>query len=232
MNLYVGTSGYAYKEWKGPFYPKDVPSSGFLRYYGEHFRAVEINNSFYRIPKPEVLKAWAAEVPSEFRFVLKASQRLTHFKRLKDCAEILDYFISVATTLEQRLGPIFFQLPPNLKRDIPRLRDFLALIPDGIRTVFEFRNQSWFDDETYTTLRERNAALCIAEADNGLDVPVTPTADFGYLRLRLPDYSAAALKSWLKKVRDQSWKDAFIFFMHEDEGNGPRLAKQLLEIAQ
>src|SRR5215468_8884196 len=141
MNLYVGTSGYSYKEWKGSFYPDDLPAAGMLRYYGERFGTVEINNTFYRMPKASVLETWAAEVPADFRFVLKASKRITHIQRLKDAGEPVSYLLEVSGTLKERLGPLLFQLPPNLKKDAARLRDFLALLPSGRRAAFEFRHQ-------------------------------------------------------------------------------------------
>jgi uncharacterized protein YecE (DUF72 family) len=231
MNLYVGTSGFSYKEWKGNFYPKDLPPARMLHYYGERFRTVEMNNTFYRMPKASVLESWAAEVPAEFKFVLKASQRITHFQRLKDVGESVSYLLDTAATLGERLGPLLFQLPPDLKKDASRLRAFLALLPPHCRAAFEFRNESWFDEEIFKLLRDHRAALCIAEAEDGVDVPFLSTADWGYLRLRMPDYSDADLKSWLKRVREQNWRDAFVFFKHEDEGKGPAFAKRFLELA-
>lgn len=230
MNLYVGTSGYSYKEWKGTFYPKDLPDKQMLRFYGERFRTVEINNTFYRMPKASVLEAWASEVGADFRFVLKASQRITHMQRLKDAGDSVSYLLEVAGALKERLGPLLFQLPPNLKKDVPRLRDFLALLPTKRRAAFEFRHQSWFDEEVFGLLRDNQAALCIAEAEGDLEVPFVATADWGYLRLRLPEYSDADLKMWLKRVRQQDWQDAFVFFKHEDEGKGPRMAKRFLDL--
>ncbi len=191
--LYVGTSGYSYKEWKGSFYPKNLPDKQMLRYYGERFRTVEINNTFYRMPKASVLEAWAAEVPADFKFVLKAPQRITHIQRLKDAGESVSYLLEVAGALKERLGPLLFQLPPNLKKDVPRLREFLALLPLERRAAFEFRHPSWFDDEVFGLLRDHQAALCIAEAEDDLEVPFVATADWGYLRLRRPDYGDAEL---------------------------------------
>lgn len=230
LNLFVGTSGYSYKEWKGSFYPADLPAKQMLRYYAERFRTVEINNTFYRMPKPSVLESWTAEVPADFKFVLKASQRITHVQRLKNAGDSVSYLLKVAGALKERLGPLLFQLPPNMKKDAPRLRDFLALLPSDGRAAFEFRHQSWFDDEAFELLRERRASLCIAEAEDGVEVPFVATADWGYLRLRRPDYGNAELKAWLEKVRQQAWQDAFVFFKHEDEGKGPALAKRFLEL--
>src|SRR5205823_2541043 len=231
MNLYVGTSGYSYKEWKGTFYPEGLPEKQMLRFYGERFRAVEINNTFYRMPKPAVLESWAAEVPADFKFVLKASQRITHMQRLKDADDSLSYLIKVARTLKERLGPLLFQLPPNFKKDAARLRAFLALLPPQPRSAFEFREQSWFDDEVFGLLREHQAVLCIAEAENDLEIPFVSTADWGYLRLRRPDYGDAELKAWAKRVHEQEWREAFIFFKHEEEGKGPEMAKRFLKLA-
>jgi uncharacterized protein YecE (DUF72 family) len=232
MNLYVGTSGYSYKEWKGPFYPADLPDKQMLHFYGEHFRSVEINNTFYRMPKSSVLEAWAVEVPEDFQFVIKASQRITHFQRLKDCRDSVEYLLDVIGVLKNRLGPVLFQLPPNLPKDAGRLRDFLALLPPQRRLAFEFRHQTWFDEEVFAILREHRAVLCIAEAENDLEIPFVSTADWGYLRLRRPDYGDAELKSWGKRVAEQKWRDAFIFFKHEDEGKGPQMAKRFLELAR
>lgn len=230
MNLYVGTSGYAYKEWKGSFYPEDLPAKRMLHYYGEHFRSVEINNTFYRMPTAALLQTWAGEVPADFRFVLKASQRITHQHRLVDADEDVGYLLDVADTLGKRLGALLFQLPPNLKKDVARLDAFLALLPPH-RAAFEFRHPSWFDDEVFGLLRAHQAALCIAEAEGGPEVPVVATADWGYLRLRRPDYGEAELREWVVRLRQQDWQDAFVFFKHEDAGRGPQLAQRFLELA-
>lgn len=232
MNLYVGTSGYSYKEWKGSFYPEDMPADEMLKFYGERFRAVEINNTFFRMPKPAVLESWAGEVPEEFRFVLKASRVITHMKRLKDVGDPVSYLFKVAEALNERLGPVLFQTPPNLKKDIDRLREMLTFIPRDRRAAFEFRHQTWFDDEVFSLLREHGASLCLAEAEDELDIPFVATADWGYLRLRMPAYTDAEMKSWAKQVKQQKWKDAFVFFKHEDEGKGPEFANQFLEIAK
>jgi uncharacterized protein YecE (DUF72 family) len=230
MNLYVGTSGYSYKEWKGTFYPDDLPDKQMLHFYGERFRSVEINNTFYRMPKASVLEAWANQVPADFKFVLKASQQITHKQRLKDAGDSVSYLLEVAGALKKRLGPLLFQLPPFLRKDAPRLRDFLALLPPDRRASFEFRHQSWFDDEIFGLLRDHQAVLCIAEAENDLEIPFESTADWGYLRLRRPDYGDPELKTWGERVRQKDWRDAFIFFKHEEEGKGPQMAKRFLEL--
>src|SRR5258705_10779125 len=218
MNLYVGTSGYSYKEWKGTFYPEDMPEKQMLRYYGERFRSVEINNTFYRMPKASVLEAWAAEVPADFKFVLKASKRITHIQRLKDAGDSVAYLLEVAGALKERLGPLLFQLPPYLKKDAPRLREFLALLPSNRRATFEFRHQSWFDAEVFGLLRDHQAALCIAEAENDLEIPFESTADWGYLRLRRPDYGDPELTAWAQRLREQEWRGGVGLLYHADEG--------------
>jgi uncharacterized protein YecE (DUF72 family) len=231
MNFYVGTSGYSYKEWKGRFYPKGLPDKQMLRHYGEHFRTVEINYTFRGMPEASVLQAWAGMVPTDFKFVLKAPQQITHRKRLKDAGDSVAQLFDVAGVLNERWGPVLFQLPPNFKKDVPRLREFLALLPSRRRAAFEFRHQSWFDDETFGLLRDHQVALCIAEAEDDLKVPFVATANWGYLRLRRPDYGDAELTAWVKRLREQDWPDAFVFFKHEDEAQGPQMAKRFLELA-
>jgi uncharacterized protein YecE (DUF72 family) len=231
MNLFVGTSGYSYKEWKGSFYPEDLPDKQMLRYYGERFRTVEINNTFYRMPSESVLKNWAKEVSAGFAFVLKAPQRITHKQRLKESADSVAYLFKVSAALEDRLGPVLFQLPPFLHKDLARLGDFLKILPAGRRVAFEFRHASWFDDEVYDALRGHGAAMCIAEAEGDLEVPFVATAPWGYIRLRRPDYGDRELRSWSKRIREQSWQDTFVFFKHEDEGVGPKLAARFVELS-
>ncbi len=229
LRVLAGTSGFSYKEWKGSFYPEDLPASRMLAYYAERLPAVEINNTFYRMPKPALLEGWSAEVPDSFRFVLKASQRITHFKRLREAGEDVAYFFGVAAVLHDRLGPALFQLPPNLKKDLPRLEAFLETLPPDRRCAFEFRHASWFEDDVFETLRRKGAALCIAE-DEEFATPLVPTADWGYLRLRRQDYDDAAVAAWAGKVRGQAWSEAYVFFKHEDAGSGPRLAAQFLDL--
>lgn len=230
MNILVGTSGYAYKEWKGSFYPEDLPAKQMLRYYGERFRTVEINNTFYRMPSESMLKNWTKEVPGNFSFVLKASQRITHQHRLKDADDSVAYLLKVSATLGDRLGPLLFQLPPFLRKDVALLGTFLDLLPKDRRAALEFRHASWFDEEVYEVLRGHNTAFCIAEAEGDLEVPFVATAKWGYLRLRRPDYGDRELSAWGKRVQDQDWKDAYVFFKHEDEGKGPKLAARFIEL--
>lgn len=229
MRFLLGTSGFSYPEWRGSFYPEDLPESRMLPYYAERFSSVEINNTFYRMPSAKVLSAWAAEVPESFRFVLKASRRITHFSRLKDAGEHVAYFLTQAETLGDRLGPVLFQLPPNLKKDLPRLQGFLPLLPKDRRAAFEFRHESWFDEEVFGALRDAGAALCVAD-DEKLATPLVATAGWGYLRLRRQDYLAADLERWAAGVRRQSWAEAYVFFKHEEAGTGPALAKRMEEL--
>ena len=229
MRILPGTSGFSYKEWKGSFYPGDLPDSEMLRFYSSRLPAVEINNTFYRMPRAALLESWAEQVPDGFSFALKASQQITHRKRLKEAGEAVSYFLQVATTLGDRLGPVLFQLPPNLKKDLPRLSEFLAGLPPSFRAAFEFRHDSWFDEEVFTSLADRGAALCWAE-DEELATPRRPTAGWGYLRLRRPDYGEPEIAAWAERIRSQPWSDAYVFFKHEDEGAGPRLAGRLCEI--
>ncbi len=231
MNLYVGTSGYSYKEWKGTFYPEDLSQKEMLRFYSEQFATVEINNTFYRMPKPPILENWAAEVPPNFKFALKASQRITHFQRFKDAGDSLAYLLKVAATLRDRLGPLLFQTPPNFECNVERLRGFLELLPPPTLAAFEFRHQSWFTEQVFELLREHQAALCIAETDNDLQVPQVATAGWGYLRLRKLDYGTKELTQWASWIRRQAWRDAFVFFKHEDSGKAPQFARDFLHIA-
>jgi uncharacterized protein YecE (DUF72 family) len=232
MNVLVGTSGYSYKEWKGTFYPADLPDKQMLRYYSERFRTVEINNTFYRMPSESMLTNWLKEVPANFSFVLKASQRITHHQKLKDADNSVAYLLKVSAVLGDRLGPLLFQLPPFLRKDAPLLRNFLALLPQDRRAALEFRHASWFDEEVYEVLRAHNTAFCVAEAEGDLEVPFVPTADWGYLRLRRPDYGDEELRAWAERVQAQDWKDSYVFFKHEDEGKGPKLATRFMEFCK
>lgn len=231
MRVLAGTSGYSYKEWKGNFYPEDLPADEMLRHYASRLPAVEINNTFYRMPRADMLSRWAEQVPDGFRFALKASQQITHRKRLKEAADAVAYFFQVAVTLGDRMGPVLFQLPPNLKKDLPRLTDFLASLPPASRCAFEFRHESWFGDDVFDALRAGGSALCVAE-DEDLATPLVATAGWGYLRLRRQDYGEAEVRAWSEKLVAQPWSEAFVFFKHEEEGTGPRLAQMLLKILQ
>jgi uncharacterized protein YecE (DUF72 family) len=230
--LRVGTSGWNYAEWKGSFYPADMKPAGMLRYYADRFTTVEVNNTFYRMPAAKVVEGWAATVAAGFTFVLKAPQRITHFGRLRDVDDPVRFFCDTARLLGGKLGPLLFQLPPNFKVDAGRLADLLALLPPDLRAAFEFRNPTWFTDEVYTRLSARNAALCIADNDDG-STPAMATADWGYLRLRATGYSDDDLRAWLATMRrvGERWHDAFVFFKHEDKGTGPAFAQRLRLLA-
>ncbi len=231
MRLWVGTSGFGYKEWRGKFYPERYPANEMLRFYASRFAAVEINNSFYRLPKENVLQSWAEQVPAEFRFVLKAPRRITHTKRLKDAgAEIEDLF-SVAKALGSHHGAILFQLPPNFKKDVERLRAFLALLPADRHVAFEFRDPTWLNEEVFALLRARNCALCMADTDDGEVSHLINTASWGYVRLRRREYSRADLLRWKERICSQPWDHAYVFFKHEDEATGPKFAKEFLKHA-
>ncbi|HZH04180.1 MAG TPA: DUF72 domain-containing protein [Myxococcaceae bacterium] len=226
MRTLIGTSGYSYPAWKGSFYPKDLPAKRMLPFYAERFSAVEINNTFYRMPGEKLLSSWAEQVGPDFQFALKAPQRITHQKRLVDAESVTQEFVRIARGLGGRLGPLLFQLPPYMKKDLPRLQAFLELLPPDVRVTFEFRHPSWVDDEVHGALQSHGAALCLSETDE-TEPPRVATADWGYLRLRRTDYAEGALEAWAKWIQAQAWKGAFIFFKHEDEGRGPAFAERL-----
>ena len=220
MHVHVGTSGFAYKEWRGSFYPEKLQAKDMLRYYAERLSAVEINNTFYRLPGREMLLRWADEVPAGFVFALKASQRITHRQRLApESAEAVSYLFDTAATLGQRLGPVLFQLPPFLKKDAERLRAFLTLVPAERPVAFEFRHETWRDEEVHEALRSRNASLVCADTEESgqAGTPIVPTADWGYLRLRRCDYDDAGIDAWAARIRAQPWGKAYVFFKHEDD---------------
>ena len=227
MQLHVGTSGYNFPEWKGTFYPEKLPAAKMLPFYAEHFSAVEINYTFYRMPNAKTVSGWNQAVPAGFTFVLKASQRITHIGRLRAVDDPLRYFTETVRPLGDKLGPILFQLPPNFKKDLARLKDVLTLFPADLRCAWEFRHDSWFADDVYDALRTGNAALCVADTDAG-HTPLVATADFGYLRLRDEGYTKPDLGQWAASVKTlgKDWKDAFVFFKHEESGEGPKLAEE------
>ena len=236
MRIWTGTSGFAYKEWKGRFYPEKLPARAMLSHYAGELPAVEINNTFYRLPKVELLAKWAGQVPERFRFSIKASRRITHFKRLGlSSTDETTYLVETCATLGPRLGVILFQLPPNMKKDASRLAAFTGLLPDGTRAAFEFRHPSWFDDEVRTVLSDRNFALVHADVDEPLpglaDAAPLSTGNWGYLRMRRLGYTRDELESWMKRIQRQGWEDSFVFFKHEDEAAGPAMAKEFLSLA-
>lgn len=231
MHFYVGTSGYSYKEWKGTFYPAKFSNEDMLSYYAERFSTVEINNTFYRMPDEDVVASWAKQAPKTFRFVLKAPQLITHRKRLKDAEEPTRHFLRVAALLKNRRGPLLFQLPPNFKKDLPRLESFLKLLGKRTSAAFEFRHESWLDDEVFACLRANSCTLCLADTDDLPNPPLVSTANWGYIRLRRAEYSDKHLKDWIKRLRSQPWAEAYVFFKHEDSGTGPKFAARFLELA-
>ncbi len=232
MKLYVGTSGYSYKEWKGSFYPEKIPAGEMLSYYSALLPAVELNNTFYRLPKRDMVESWRSQVPEDFRFSVKASQRITHFKRLKDAGAETNYMLETVSALEDRLGVVLFQLPPNMKKDLERLETFLKELPQDTPAAFEFRHPTWFDDDVIELLRSQNRVLAVSDTDELPTSHIDKTADWGYLRLRRVQYSEKDLAEWMKRIRAQEWKTAFVFFKHEDEGTGPKLAAQFISLSK
>ncbi|MFZ2490075.1 MAG: DUF72 domain-containing protein [Thermoanaerobaculia bacterium] len=232
MRIAVGTSGYSYKEWKGTFYPGDLPASGMLAFYAGRFDTVEANNTFYRMPEARTLERWASEVPERFTFSVKAPQRITHQKKLLDAGEDVRYLFEVLASLGDKLGPVLFQLPPFLRCDTERLRQFLRILPRDQRIAFEFRHPSWTDESVHSLLREHDAALCCADTDESPDPDaiLVPTASWGYLRLRRTAYAEGDLPAWAARVQRQPWSDAFVYFKHEDEGRGPAFGQRFLEV--
>jgi len=230
MNSWIGTSGFQYPEWKGHFYPEKLPAAKMLPFYAERFQTTEINYTFRRIPSGKTIENWSELTPARFAFSLKAPQRVTHFAKLQNCGDTLNYFFGAIQGLEDKLGPILFQLPPFFRKDAGILAAFLEELPDGLRAAFEFRHKSWFDDEIFTRLRMHNAALCIAESA-GLSTPIEATANFGYLRLRREDYGPDDIARWSETLRSHAsqWSDTFVYFKHEEQGMGPKLATQLIE---
>ncbi len=236
MKVFAGSSGFSYKEWVGSFYPEDVKSKDWLSYYSKQLSCVEINNTFYRLPKVEMLEKWKDTVPSSFTFSLKASRRITHSSRLnpETCHEALQYFCQAAEVLGGNLGPLLFQLPPNAKLNLERLQGFLKLLPAEIRPAFEFRHPSWHVPAVWSELEKRNAAMVVMDDENGCLAmsgdAIAKTSDWAYLRLRKNNYSDEELAMWIELCEDAGFNDSYFFFKHEDEGRAPILAKQLLEL--
>ncbi len=230
MNLYMGTSGYSYKEWIGKFYPAKTKAADMLRLYAEQLGAVEINNTFYRLPKKEILQSWARQVPDDFRFVIKASRKITHIKRLKDALDETSYLFEIAEVLGEKLGLVFFQLPPFLKKDKPRLGTFIGQLPAAVKVAFEFRHESWFDEDILALLRDQGKGLCLADTDTEVVSDLVATANWGHLRLRRAQYSDDELNAWLTKIAARFTGDVYVFFKHEDAGTGPALAKRMHEL--
>jgi uncharacterized protein YecE (DUF72 family) len=230
--IWIGTSGYNYPEWKGSFYPEKIKPADMLKFYGREFDSVEINYTFYRMPNVKSIEGWLADTPDDFRFVLKAPKRITHERRLKDFGDSLAVFVRLASGLEGRLGPLLFQLPPNLKKDLPRLEAFLDEMPDTARPAFEFRHESWFDDDVFNALRSRGAALCVNDSET-ISAPVMRTAAFSYFRLRDEGYQEGDIAAWAEEVRAAAQSgEVYVFFKHEESGKGPAFAKQMRTLLQ
>jgi uncharacterized protein YecE (DUF72 family) len=228
--IWVGTSGYNYPEWKGSFYPPTLPAAKMLPYYAERFQTVEINYTFYRAPNEKILQGWNQATPEQFRLTLKAPKRITHDARLRDCGDRVRQFLETAATLGPKLGALLFQLPPNLKKDLPLLQAFLDTFPPRVCAAFEFRHESWFDDAVYEALRARNLALCIADSEK-LATPLELTADYGYFRLRDEGYTPDDIARWADVIRERlsTARDVFAYFKHEEEGKGPEFARLLMQ---
>jgi len=215
--LLAGASGYSFKEWKGTFYPADIKPDAMLGFYSQRLPTVEINNTFYRMPKVAVLENWTRTVPESFKFAIKASRRITHMARLKaeSAAESVAFLYRNLAALGAKRGPVLYQLPPFLKKDLPRLTEFLALLPQGHGAAFEFRNPSWFADDVYDALKRAGAALCLSEREDNAPPPLVETAPWGYVRLRLETYSEADLQQWARKLAGAGWEEIYVYFMHE-----------------
>lgn len=228
MKIYAGTSGFGYKEWKGRFYPEKLPPGKMLEFYAARLPAVEINNTFYRMPRSDVAEAWAAQVPRDFRFAVKAPQMITHIKRLRGVREETRYLLAALGGLGSRLGAILFQFPATFRQDLPLLKTFLAQLPAGTPCAFDFRSPTWLNEDTYGLLSEKKFCLALEDTDEVPLRELVGTAPWGYLRLRRADYSDADLESWTRKVGEQEWKKAFVFFKHEDDAAaaGPALAER------
>jgi uncharacterized protein YecE (DUF72 family) len=231
MRARIGTSGYQYDFWRGHFYGEKCKHADMLAEFGAKLPTVEINSSFYRTPKREVVERWASQVPEDFRFAIKASRRITHIKRLKDVAEDVGYLFAVVQALEGKLGAVLFQLPPNLKQDLARLDGFLQALPAGARAALEFRHESWFADEVYDRLRAREVALCISDEGEGEKAtPFVATAGFGYVRLRREVYSDEELAQVAAQIGSQAWGEAYAYFKHEQDA--PELAARLQKLLE
>jgi uncharacterized protein YecE (DUF72 family) len=229
--IWIGTSGFQYPEWKRKFYPASLSAKKMLSYYAEHFPTTESNYTFRTIPSAKALANWSVETPPNFRFTLKAPQAITHFKKLRECGEVLKNFWDAALTLEKKLGVILFQLPPYLPKDIPLLEDFLAALPREMKSAFEFRHESWITDEVFAGLRSKNSALCIADGEK-VQSPIMATTDFSYFRLRDEGYTKMDIERWANTISEHAKcaKDVYVYFKHEESGVGPKFAAELMKL--
>ena len=229
--LLAGASGYSFKEWKGNFYPEKIKPEDMLAFYAERLPTVEINNTFYQMPKTAVLENWAGSTPERFRFAIKAPRRITHMARLKaeTAADSVEFLYRNLAALGAKRGPVLFQLPPFLKKDLSRLTEFLRLLPEGHRAAFEFRNDSWFAEDVYDALKAAGAALCLSEREDNAPPPLVETAPWGYVRLRLETYSDDDLEQWARRLEATSWREIYAYFMHEP--TAPAYARTLMGFA-
>ena len=232
MKLYAGASGYSFKEWNGIFYPEKCKPAEMLPFYAERLPTVEINNTFYRMPAVPMLEEWVKCTPDAFRFAIKASRRITHMARIKveSAADSVAYLYKNLAALGTKRGPVLFQLPPNLKKDAPRLAAFMALLPEGHHAAFEFRNDTWFDDEVYAILKAKGAALVLSEREDNAPPPLVETAPWGYVRLRLESYSEDDLRHWAGRLAATGWRETFAYFMHEP--TAPEYAQALMRCSR
>lgn len=216
MQIFTGTSGFSYPEWCGHFYPEALPGAQMLCYYATRLATVEINNTFYRMPNPDLVAAWRDEVPDSFCFAVKASRRISHQKKLVDVSEDVAHLFGVVDVLGAKLGPVLFQTPPFLKKDLAVLRDFLACLPQGRLAALEFRHPSWFSDDVYSALSESNVALVAGDLEEEeRSPPLVATANFGYLRLRRMDYEPQGIAEWGERIAAQRWQSAYAYLKHE-----------------
>jgi len=230
MKLLAGASGYSFKEWKGTFYPADMKPDGMLAYYSARLPTVEINNTFYRMPKTEMLENWAQTAPAGFKFSIKASRRITHFGHLKpETADSVSFLYRALDALGEKRGPVLFQLPPVMKKNLERLTEFLKLLPQEHGAAFEFRNETWFSDDVYAALKGAGAALCLSEREDNAPPPLVETAPWGYVRLRLETYSDSDLEAWARKLEATGWTETYVYFMHEP--TAPAYAQTLMRFA-
>jgi uncharacterized protein YecE (DUF72 family) len=227
--LLAGASGYSFKEWKGSFYPQDIKPEGMLAWYAERLPTVEINNTFYRMPKANVLEHWAAVTPERFRFAIKASRRITHMARLdaEKAADSVAFLYRNLAALGGKRGPVLFQLPPFMRKDLARLSEFLRLLPEGHAAAFEFRNETWFADNVYDALKKAGASLCLSEREDEAPPPLVETAPCGYVRLRLEKYADADLEQWARRLAATAWREVYVYFMHEP--TAPAYAQALMK---
>ncbi|MGE5173758.1 MAG: DUF72 domain-containing protein [Betaproteobacteria bacterium] len=230
MSIYVGTSGFAHKEWKGKFYPEKISAKDMLRFYSTRLNTVEINNTFYHMPKENVLLSWAEQVPDDFVFALKAPQVITHIRQLRNVFEQTEYLFRSLTVLDRKLGPILFQFPKSFRADRQALEDFLPLVPANVACAFDFRSPTWLEEGIPDLLRKKGCSWCIEDTDENPVKEIISTATRGYLRLRRSDYSDVGLSEWVERILSQKWERAFVFFKHEDEAKGPEMALRFREL--